>query len=47
VSALLMVLVGGSMFLQRTRFDPLAMARQVEAASAPQSDIPACCAEKP
>ena len=46
ITASLMVLVGAGMFIQRTRFDPIAMARQVDGAASPQSDTPACCVEK-
>ena len=49
VTAVAMVLVGGSMFFQRTTFNPVAMARQVQSSTSPQSPqsaTPACCVEK-
>jgi uncharacterized protein len=46
VTAVAMVVVGGSMLFERSSLDPVAMARQVESASAPQTQTPACCVEK-
>jgi sulfite exporter TauE/SafE len=47
VTAVLMVVIGLWMVAGRTRLDPVAMARQLQAAPNAQSETPACCVEKP
>ena len=47
VTAVLMVVVGLWMVAGRTRLDPIAMARQLQAAPNAHRETPACCVGKP